>query len=116
MHYHFRRDLEINHVNAKLEDEQSLSSTLHRKLKEHQVYLKIKYLNFCHFHWLLCQEKTISDCYSLEIPLMYFPVIQARIEELEEELEAERAIRAKVFHSTHPTAYSSHFHEVCFLV
>lgn len=105
--------MEINHVNAKLEDEQSLSSTLHRKLKEHQVYLKIKYINFCHFHCLLGGKR---DCYSLEIPLMYFPVIQARIEELEEELEAERAIRAKVFHSTHPISYSSHFHEVCFLV
>lgn len=29
--------------------------------------------------------------------------MQTRIEELEEELEAERAIRAKVFHSSHPT-------------
>lgn len=32
----------MNHINAKLEDEQSLSSTLHRKLKEHQVYLNKK--------------------------------------------------------------------------
>lgn len=59
--------------------------------------------------------KIISDCYSLEISLMCFPVIQARIEELEEELEAERAIRAKVFHSTYPTS-SVCFHAVCFLV
>eukprot|EP00069_Balaena_mysticetus_P022248 bmy_14000T0 len=48
--------MEINSVNSKYEDEQSLNSTLQRKLKEHQ----------------------------------------AQIEELEEELEAERAMRAKV--------------------
>ena len=32
-----RRDFEINNMNSKLEDEQSLSSMLSRKLKEHQV-------------------------------------------------------------------------------
>lgn len=34
-----RRDMEINSVNSKYEDEQSLNSTLQRKLKEHQVCL-----------------------------------------------------------------------------
>uniref|UniRef100_A0A673UGF7 Myosin-16 n=1 Tax=Suricata suricatta TaxID=37032 RepID=A0A673UGF7_SURSU len=32
-----KRDMEINSVNSKYEDEQSLNSTLQRKLKEHQV-------------------------------------------------------------------------------
>lgn len=105
--------MEINHVNAKLEDEQSFSSTLHRKLKEHQVFKKTL-ISVIFIVFYARKKKTISDCYSLESPLMYFPVIQARIEELEEELEAERAIRAKVFHSTHPTSVC--FHEVCFLV
>ena len=31
--------MEINSVNSKYEDEQSLNSTLQRKLKEHQVCL-----------------------------------------------------------------------------
>lgn len=40
-----RRDMEINSINSKYEDEQSLNSTLQRKLKEHQVCLGPRRLN-----------------------------------------------------------------------
>lgn len=37
--------MEINSVNSKYEDEQSLNSTLQRKLKEHQVCPGLRRLN-----------------------------------------------------------------------
>lgn len=67
----------MNHVNAKLEDEQY--AQLHTAPEAQRApgfffFLRFfKYTNLYHFHCLLCQKKIkISDCYSLEIPLNVF--------------------------------------------
>ncbi|KAF1609907.1 Myosin-1B, partial [Eudyptes chrysolophus] len=63
-----KKDFEISQIQSKIEDEQALGMQLQKKIKELQASL---------------------------CPFSSFPQPQARIEELEEEIEAERTSRAK---------------------
>ncbi|KAF1631810.1 Myosin-1B, partial [Eudyptes filholi] len=63
-----KKDFEISQIQSKIEDEQPLGMQLQKKIKELQASL---------------------------CPFSSFPQPQARIEELEEEIEAERTSRAK---------------------
>lgn len=78
-----RKDFEISQQLGKIEDEQAMGAQLQKKLKELQVSASADIL--CFIFPLLAVPLTMSAT-----------SIKARIEELEEELEAERAARAKV--------------------
>ncbi len=77
-----RKDFEISQLSSKIEDEQAMAAQLQKKLKELQVkWMILKKLN----------SRTVRNA-SYNVG---FPHIRP-VEELEEELEAERAARAKV--------------------
>ncbi|NXW52570.1 MYSS protein, partial [Nyctiprogne leucopyga] len=71
-----RKDFEISQIQSKIEDEQALGMQLQKKIKELQASL-------CSFPLLTQSQFRVPN------------VPQARIEELEEEIEAERTARAK---------------------
>lgn len=77
-----RKDKELASLTAKLEDEQALVGKQQKQIKELQVCILINILNiFVRRELLLINYKF---------------AFQSRIEELEEEVEAERQARAKV--------------------
>ena len=75
----YRKDFETSQLLSKIEDEQSLGSQLQKKIKELQV----------NFNAMQITDQNIEQ-------LTKCLLFQARIEELEEEIEAEHAARAKV--------------------
>ncbi|KAG7229656.1 hypothetical protein INR49_012700 [Caranx melampygus] len=78
-----KKDFEMNEMSSKIEDEQALVNQLQKKIKELQVRTS-----------LFTSNRADIRCNFYKISGHYFP--QARTEELEEELEADRACRAKV--------------------
>lgn len=80
MFLHNRKDFEFSQLIGKIEDEQSVAAQSQKKIKELQVFRKL--------------EPAENVLKSLNDGFCCFT--QARIEELEEEIEVERVARAKV--------------------
>ncbi|RLV63892.1 hypothetical protein DV515_00017805, partial [Chloebia gouldiae] len=86
-----KKEFEIHQQNSRIEDEQALALQLQKKLKELQVGVE---LGLCLVGWT---GESPEGWAELKSNLMVeLESLKARIEELEEELEAERTGRAKV--------------------
>lgn len=87
---YLRKDFEISQFLSKIEDEQSLGAQLQKKIKELQVTYCVWQNITAPMSYICVYQKWKL----IETDNAY--IQQARIEELEEEIEAERAARAKV--------------------
>ena len=81
-----RKDFEFSQLQTKIEDEQALGTQLQKKIKELQVKYQL-------LTWVW---DDITKLNYFEQYVVITLCLQARIEELEEEIEAERSARAKV--------------------
>ena len=81
-----RKDFEFSQLQTKIEDEQALGTQLQKKIKELQVKYQL-------LTWVW---DDITKLKYFEQYVVITLCLQARIEELEEEIEAERSARAKV--------------------
>ncbi|KAH0624969.1 hypothetical protein JD844_032932 [Phrynosoma platyrhinos] len=113
--YVIRKEFEINQMNSKIEDEQAVVMQLQKKIKELQVYHpvlkfdygigvpKIQRVTLANERAITGRERKHSrslmvgkEAFVFDCNVLGSIWGLARIEELEEELEAERAARAKV--------------------
>lgn len=93
---HFRKEKEVNELQQKIEDDASEIAALQRKIRELEVCMcscnTTVYMYQYNYMHLLQQE-----ChYDLTLSSNYY--YQAKIEELEEDLENEKRMRQKVRH------------------